>query len=188
MDITHNEDRLTQMDVAGANYNAVIDILFIEGSSVPTEPVTLAEALVQANIDNIAGDNSLIESYITTARMQCEGYCNIGFINRDIQAVVNNTLGNIYLPYGPVGDVSTVTDMDGNAVDYEVKSVHWKTLHKPQRDNLTVKYNAGYSALPQVFKTALLQQVAYLYEHRGDEKADTFSPIAKSLLNPHRRS
>jgi len=187
MDYRRNEDRIQITDQQGANYNAVIDILFVEDSSPPTEPVTLDEALAQANIDNLGQDNALIDAYITTARVQCEGYCNIGFIPRTIQAVINNALGNIYLPYGPVDDVSAVTDIDGNVIEFKISGVQWKQIRTPQQNNLTVIYTAGYSELPQVFKTAILQQVAYLFEHRGDEKADTFSPIAKSLLQPYRR-
>lgn len=191
MDYTKNEDYYTTDRLAStANYNCIIDISLIEDSSNATEPVTLAEALAQANIDNITNEDALIESYITVARMQCEGYTGIGFIEREVVAIVNNTLGNIYLPYGPIASVTTVTDIDGNVIDadsYKISGVKFKQVVYPCKNWLQVNYIAGYAELPQVFKTAILQQVAYLYEHRGDEKADTFSPLAKSLLKPFRR-
>ena len=117
MDYRRNEDRICNDVSNGGNFNAVLDIFFVEDSSPVTEPVTLAEALVQANIDNLGQDNFLVEAYITTARMQCEGYTGIGFIERQVQAVLNNTLGFIYLPYGPINEVTGVTDIDGNAVE-----------------------------------------------------------------------
>lgn len=190
MDYRRNEDRVFNRRETGgcAAFNAVLDVLFVEGSSPDVEPVTLAEALAQANIDNLGQDNALIEAYITTARIQCEGYTSIGFINRQVQAVVNNSLGGIYLPYGPIGEVSTVTNIEGLNQEFEVTGVQWKQLRKPLNNRLTVTYQAGYSELPELFKTALLQQVAYLYEHRGDEsKVGELSPVAKSLLQPHRR-
>jgi hypothetical protein len=189
MDYARNEDYyLINQQGEGAIYNNVLDVLFVEDSGmVEVEPVTLAEALVQCNIDNLGQDNSLIEAYITAARMACESYTGIGFIQRNIQAVVNNSLGFIYLPYGPISDVSSVTNVDGIEQDFEAVGVKWKQLKTPALKRITVSYVGGYETLPQIFKTAILQQVAYLYEHRGDEKEGQFSPVSKSLLQPHRR-
>ena len=187
MNYTRNEDYYFRGTRGGAAFNAVLDVLFIEGSSPETEPVTYEEAIQQANIDDIAGDQDLIEAFITTARIQCETFACISFISREIEAVVNNSLGGIYLPYGPVTDVSSVVDKEGEVVEFTVDGVKWKQLREPDYAYLKVTYTAGYETLPQIFKTAILQQVAYLYEHRGDEKADTFSPIAASLLKPHMR-
>ena len=167
--------------------NVVLDTEFIEDSYPPDEPVTYEEAITQANIDDIAGDQDLIEAYIVTARQQCEAFVNMSLINREVVAIVNNSLGGIYLPYGPVIEVFSVTDKEDVEVDYKIDGVKWKQLRYPEYNWLKVIYTAGYSELPQVFKRAILQQVAYLYEHRGDEKADTFSPLAASTLNPHRR-
>lgn len=172
---------------AGAVYNNVIDILFVEDSSPATEPVTYAEAIQQANIDDLGQDSNLIEAYIVTARMQCEGYTGIGFINRTIQAVIRNPLGNIYLPYGPIDTLLTAKDKEGEDIEVELLGVQWKQV-KTVFDYATLTYTAGYSELPQVFKTAILQQVAYLYENRGDEnKLGELSPVAKSLLHPFKR-
>ena len=190
MDYTRNEDYYFRSEREGSAFNAVLDVLFIEGSSPETEPVTYEEAIQQANIDDIAGDVNLIESYITTARIQCETFACMSFISREIESVVNNSLGGIYLPYGPIIAVSSVYDKDDNEItsdSYKVLGVKFKQLSYPMRDYLKVTYTAGWTELPQIFKTAILQQVAYLYEHRGDEKADTFSPIAASLLKPHMR-
>ena len=191
MDYTRNEDYYgTRNASEGVAFNAVLDCLFVEDSSPVTEPVTVAEAMAQANIDNIGGDDTLIEAYITTARMQCENYTGIGFIEREVIAVVNNSLGNIFLPYGPVASITSVYDLNDNEItadEYKVSGVKWTQFRYPAAAWLKITYVAGYNELPQLLKTALLQQVAYLYEHRGDEDKNTFSPIAKSLLQPIRR-
>jgi hypothetical protein len=187
MDYRSNEDYYRQDEGCGALFNAVLDILFIEGSSAPIEPVTYEEAIQQANIDDLGQDRSLVEAYITTARMQCEGYTGIGFIARTIQAQINNSLGSIYLPYGPIGTVTTVKNEAGDDQEFTILGVQWKQLKSPAYRNITVTYTAGYTELPEVFKTAILQQVAYLYEHRGDEYSGSLSMVAKSLLQPHRR-
>lgn len=188
MDYRSNEDYYGDgwRGRCGAAYNNIIDVLFVEDSSPPAEPATYEEALVQCNIDDQAQDHALIEAYITTARQQCEAYTGIGFIYRTVQAVVRNELGDIYLPYGPIDALVSATNKEGDVLTATLEGVKWKTVKNTFLYG-TLTYTAGYTTLPTVFKTALLQQVAYLYEHRGDEQAGQFSPVAKSLLQPHRR-
>lgn len=176
----------------GVRDNAVIDIEFIEDSGVQSEPVTRSEALAHCRIDDLGQDTDIIDVFITTARQQCEDFTNIGFINRNIVAVLNNSLGNGYIPYGPNIEVSKVETIEGIELslsngEYEVTGTNFKALKTPVLDWVKLTYTAGYTSLPQVLKTALLQQVSYLYEHRGETDANQLSPIAKSLLKPHRR-
>lgn len=186
MDYRSNEDFYPIITGKRAAYNNVIDVEFLEDSSPITEPVTYEEALIQCNIDDQAQDHALINAYITTARIQCEVYTGIGFIHRTIKAIIRNELGDIYLPYGPINTLSAATDKEGDPIDVELLGVKWKTV-KTVLEYATLIYTAGYDTLPEVFKTAILQQVAYLYEHRGDEQTGQLSSVAKSLLQPHRR-
>lgn len=188
MDYRANVDKIQFSDGPNARFNSIYDINFVDVDPPPAEPVTLAEALAHCLIDNLGQDNSIVEAFITTARQMCEIYTGIGFINRDIVCTLNNSLGGIYLPYGPIVDVISVKDYDGNTVsNIKLIGVRYKQLAEPNYSFLEVEYNAGFTELPQLFKTALLAQVAYLYEHRGDEKEGTLSPVMKSILNPHRR-
>ncbi len=204
MDYTRNEDYYPRdQAICGAKFNAVIDIQFVEGSSPPTEPVTVAEAKQQAIIDDSIMDDTLIESYITTARIQLETFTGLSFLQREIIAIVNNSLGGIYLPYGPIANVLSIfdeNDVEITSDSYKVLGIQFKQLKYPIRNYLKITYNAGYETLPQVFKTAILQQVAYLYENRGDvevvannysqENRNTgynLSQIAKQLVKPYVR-
>jgi len=176
----------------GVRDNAVIDIELIEDSGVQSEPVTKAEALAHCLIDDLGQDTVIVDAFITTARQQCEDFTGIGFVNREIVAVLNNSLGNIYIPYGPNIEVSKVETIEGVELslsngEYEVTGNNFKALRKPVLDWVKVTYTAGYTSLPQVLKTALLMQVAYLYAHRGDEQSGQLSPDAKALLKPHSR-
>lgn len=188
MDYRANVDKIQFSDGPNARFNSIYDINFVDTDPPPAEPVTLAEALAHCLIDNLGQDNSIVEAFITTARQMCEIYTAVGFINRDIVCTLNNSLGGIYLPYGPVVDITSVKDYDGNTVtDFTLKGVAFKQLTEPKYSFLEVEYNAGYTTLPQQLKTALLCQVAYLYEHRGDENDGMMSPITKSILKPYRR-
>lgn len=169
------------------NYNSVLDIEFNDSGIV--EPVTLSEAKDFCKID-ITTDDALITALITAARQMCESYTAVGFVERELTAVVNNMNGDIYIPYGPIVDVISVTDESNNSLilgtGYTLTGISFKRLETPRFNNITINYIAGYSALPQVLKTAVLNQVYYMYDNRS-QGVDDIGPIAKSLLNIYRR-
>ena len=164
--------------------NLILDITF---SDTGTEPVTLAEAKGWLKID-VPDDDSLINtSLIPAARQACENYLNISLITRQITAFLQVGLSEMPLPYGPVKDVVSVADNYGSAItNYILKYDTFKAIDPI--NEIKIIYNAGYNGdIPKLFKIAVLNQVAYLYEHRGDETEDTVSPQAKLILRPFRR-
>jgi uncharacterized phiE125 gp8 family phage protein len=171
----------------GVGYNSVLDIEFNDGEI--TEPVTLVEAKDFCKVD-IGTDDNLIISLITAARQQCEAYTGVGFVVHDAVAILNNTNGDIYIPYGPLIAINQVTDQAGNILvldtSYTVIGNAFKRLATPRTKNITIDYSTGYSDLPNILKTALLNQIYYLYDNRSIG-VDDVSPIAKNLLNPYRR-
>jgi len=171
----------------GVNYNSVLDIEFNDG--VITEPVTLVEAKDFCKID-IGTDDNLILSLITAARLMCEAYTGVGFIVHNAVATLNNINGDIYIPYGPLIAINQVTDHDGNILvldtSYSVVGNSFKRLQYPKSKNITIDYITGYSELPAILKTALLNQIYWMYDNRS-QATDQISPIAKNLLNPYRR-
>lgn len=182
MDYTRNEDYYRNYwgygaELAGGLYNGCHNMAF---SSEGSEPVSLAEVLAWGKIDqNI--DNSLLTALITTARIMCEQYTNTGLIARTIAADINNANGGFILPYGPVTSTPTAVDYNGDSLTLVY---NFSQLQTPY-GRMTVTYNAGYttSNIPEIYKTAIMQQTLFLYENRGDESAGV-SPIAKQLLNP----
>ena len=164
----------------GLSYNQVIDVLF-DDSDI-TEPVTLSEAKNFCKID-ITDDDTLITSLITAARKMCESFTGIGFVGREVTAVVNNGNGNIYLPYGPIGDVSLIDDVA--PVTDEILGVKWKQL-ATVGERITVVYTGGYATLPEDLKTGLLNAIYFLYDNRA-VAVDGIGEIAKKILKPHRR-
>lgn len=169
------------------NYNSVLDIQFNEESV--TEPVTLEEAKNFCKID-ISTDDTLIEALITTARQLCEAWTGVGFVVHDAVAIINNVNGGMYLPYGPTGEITKVTNDNGTelVVDetYFLSGNVFKRILRPKENNLTIEYATGYETLPNVLKTALLNAVYFLYDNRS-QSTDDIGPIAKTLLNPYKR-
>jgi uncharacterized phiE125 gp8 family phage protein len=169
------------------SYNSVLDIEFNDDAII--EPVTLAEAKDFCKVD-INTDDALITSLITAARQDCEAFTGVGFVEHMIVAVLNNLNGDIYIPYGPIVTINQVQDRDGNILvldqDYELSGNQFKRLQKPCETDITIDYIGGYETLPNTLKTALLNQIYWLYDNRA-QSMDKISPIAKSLLNPFRR-
>lgn len=162
-------------------FNAVLDVQF---SSEGSEPVTLLEAKNWCRVD-VTDDNSLITELITSARIICEQYTNISFITRTVTAVLQNSCGKIFLPYGPVSTISSYTDRDSNQInDPKVYGVQFKYIEYPVDDYIKVVYTAGYSTLPPNLKTALLSQIQWMYDNRGDA---SLSVNSKMILRPVRR-
>lgn len=180
MDYTRNEDyywrnRGYVADIGRGLYNGTTNVVFSDEGS---EPVTLNDMKLWGKIDTTA-DNSLINALITTARIMCEQYTNTSIITRTIVADINNANGGFILPYGPVTSTPTAVDWQGTSL-----TLVWNfsQVQSPY-GRMSVTYNAGFTTLPEVYKTAIMEQVLFLYEHRGEEKA-LLSPIAQLILNP----
>jgi uncharacterized phiE125 gp8 family phage protein len=169
------------------DYNSVLDVQFDDENI--TEPITLTEAKNFCKID-ISTDDDLINILITAARQMCEAYTGVGFVEHNVLAVLNNMNGDIYIPYGPMiainsveNDTDTVLVLD---LDYTLGGNEFKRLRTPLANNITIDYSTGYTTLPEALKTALLNQVYYLYDNRS-VGTDDISPIAKIILNLYKR-
>lgn len=158
----------------GPVYNAVLSTTFTDGTV--TEPVTLQEAKDWCKID-VSDDDALINALITAARIMCENYANLSFIKRTVTAKIKNGLGGFVAPYGPVIGTPTAKDSDGNDIaDFDFDCAY--------PGKVTVIYQAGYETLPQNLKTALLNQIGFLYENRGDVRLQSgLIEEAKLILN-----
>jgi uncharacterized phiE125 gp8 family phage protein len=166
--------------------NLVLDIKF---ESEGPEPVTLADAKGWLKID-VTDDDTLLTDLITAARQDCENYLNISLVDRTVTAWLQIGLDEIRLPYGPVNEVTSVTNSaTGEAIEgYTLKYEMFKALD-PCSEVKTV-YTAGFNGgLPKHFKIAVLSQLAYQYEHRGDEteQQSNLSPEVMRKLKPYRR-
>lgn len=160
-------------------YNAVLSATFTDENA--TEPVTLQEAKDWCRID-VTDDDALITRLIKGARKICETYVNLSFITRTVTATIHNGLGNFTLPYGPVtSDVAYFNLDETDATGYDINN--------GSGDNVTAVYSAGYPAgeLPEDLRTALLCQIAWMYENRGDaKKASGLSLESLLYLKPLR--
>lgn len=161
----------------------------ISGVYVVTEPVTVEEAKFFNRLTASAED-SLIQSLITAAREIIEQYLNRSLIPRVVQIeCVCDGRNKLELPYGPV--IQTETDV------YDIQSVYYR--FGPTEDWNDISDNTGKTyrfaglnycyifANPgeyrikygcqaltgEVYKTAIKQQVVFMYQNRGDQQLQT---------------
>lgn len=179
MDYRSNEDaywryRGYDADLARPLYNCTMGVTF---SGQGSQPLVTDDILAWGKIDQ-STDNAIISALIDTAVLMCEQYTNTSIRTRTVVADIANANGGFILPYGPVTNTPTAVDWQGTAL-----TLVWNfgQIQTPY-GRMTVTYTAGV-ADQSVYKTAIMQQVLYLYENRGDEKVG-MAPLACTLLNP----
>lgn len=153
--------------------NQIIDISRTELAT--EEPVTVTEAREQAIIDH-SDDDTLLGLLIKAARRHIEDYCHISIINKRIIVIADWHM-EYPLPYGPVIGIESVSTPTGSCgsgpVQYETAETNWQidqsTFNPRSCIRYKIQYTAGMETVPDDLKQAILAQVAYLYEHRGDE-------------------
>ena len=180
--------------------NNIIDIRRTSTGN-PLLVVTLAEAKAQC-IVTYTDDDTLITSLITKAIKHVENYCNISILAQTV--ILTADLYNEWeLPYGPVTGIQSVktraanegsgpqtynTATSGWGYDgeefltfipsefgqFDVNAPYTGNPTYPYPNRYRIQYTAGYTAVPDDLKQAVLLQIAWLYEHRGDEEASKY--------------
>lgn len=178
-DINVRTNSVTIVGAGGPAYNAVIKADIADETG--PEFITLQEAKDWCKID-VTDDDTLITKLIKAARLVCERFVNLSLIPRNVTAVIHNGLGGINLPYGPVtSEVAYFNVDDSEATGYDINT--------GSGDNITAVYSAGYAAgnLPEDLRTAVLDQIAWMYNNRGDVKlASALSLESVLTLKPLR--
>ena len=173
------------------------------GTTLGIEPVTLAEAKTHLRV-TFTDDDVEIYRMITRARKYIENYCNISIVLQRIQ-VVANICGDWDLPLGPVVTVESVETRElyngsgpliyvpsdqewaidgGNFLSNDYPR-HISTRDRFYPDNRTrITYTAG-DYCPDDLKAAILAQLAFMYEKRGDT-GESKCDEALELAAPYR--
>lgn len=191
------------------NYRIIDSARVIDLTS--TEPVSPTEAKTHLRI-TYTDDDTEISSLITRARKQIENWLNISIVYQRI-LIVADVCESLTLPFGPVIGLESVQvtgSSTGSGVGLWETSSGWQVMipgdifipgdgsisvnitnpypfssNVPGRYKIT--YTAGMSTVPDDLKQAILAQVAYLYEHRGEENLTGLSPEAETITQPYRK-
>lgn len=166
-----------------------------EESYVITEPVTLDEAKSHCYITHDEDDDYLSNTLIPACRQVLENYCQISIVEKSVTATLkiqsNIRLSdpsgyldirdndNLFeLPYGPVKAISSMTQVttNGNILDmvenedYSLSGNLYKSVVINSAGDFILVYTTGYAnAIPRDLKLAILNEIAFRYELRGDK-------------------
>ena len=169
------------------------------GEPTGSEPCTLQEAKDHLKVD-YSTDDTLITTLISSVRHQLEQYTGVSYVARQVDIIAKLDGCHAFeLPYGPAASLPTITELKVLAGVSEVLLIDQYTTYGGIGDfiqiipteragTFAITYTVGYTTLPTALKQAVLHQIAYLYEHRGDEDIQGISPTATMLLKPFRRS
>ena len=172
-------------------------IFFFVVAPPASEPITLSEAKLYLRVDG-SGEDTLIASMITAARMAAEHYLRRSLITQSRRISYDNYApACIELVFGPVQSVSSVklitrigaeTVIDSNY--YHLTAGNEKLLMDSalMADRVEVTYSAGYgnaAAVPEAIKQGILAHLAVIYEDRGS--GAVLPGVAQALYQPYRR-
>lgn len=186
MDFNANADKVDEL-TGKLSFNQCLDV--DNTAAFGADLFTVAEFKLYAKIDDFTTDDPLIGLMIGAAQRMCENHVGMNFRAREVTAIINNLNGGTYLPYGPVGAITSVHDIDGNEIasgNYRITGSQFKQVLLPTIDYLKVVYTGGYVTCPVDLVNAVKEQTLYLYENRGDSSTG-ISPIVAIILNPLKR-
>jgi len=186
MDFYRNEDKLTDCNT-GLSFNQVLDVN--NTAAVSAELFSVGQFKQHYGKIDTSDEDTLIEALITAARQMCENYVGMNFVPRAVTAIINNLNGGTYLPCGPIGAISSMSDQEGNVIasdSYRITGNQFKQVQWPTYDWLSITYTGGFTLCPEQLVTAVKEQTLWLYDNRGKEGVG-LAPNAQMILNPLKR-
>jgi hypothetical protein len=169
-------------------FNAIIDQKVITDAAA--EPVSLADVKAYMKVD-YGDDDFLITSLIKAARRLLEQRYDVGIVEKTLQIIVNNSCGGRDLPGAPITEIVSVKDRDEQDISAKIIGDHDRFIECPVTDYLKIQYKSGYQAdaVPDQYKTAIMAQVLWMYERRGDQDiAGKVAPQAAAIMRAYRRN
>jgi hypothetical protein len=169
-------------------YNIIYDYTAIEVGYV-NGPVTVAEAKAFCRAENsTAAQDNLFALWIRAARTKIEAYTGLSLIPRNIVAILSNPQGNMELPFGPVTGTPVFLDNQGEVQLITTEGLDFPYVPLPF-DYSKVSYTAGYAdgECPDELKQAMLLQVCFWWENRGDQMSNAYAPMVIAICQKWKR-
>lgn len=148
-----------------------------------SEPVTLAEAKLHLRVDGTTED-ALISSLIVAARQGAEHLTDRALMTQTLELSLDGFPSVIKLPRPPLVSVTSVKYVDQAgaeqtlvSTDYQLDAASeparlmpaygetWPTTRN-QVNAVTIRYQAGYTTVPDQIKSWMLLRIGMLYANR----------------------
>jgi hypothetical protein len=157
-------------------------------SDLASEPVSVADFKSYAHI-TYSDDDTVLTAIVKSARIFLENYTGKSFGTKTIQIALGTSGRGINLPKGPVdaitGDIEYLAGgCCGYASGWETYTGQYQIFGNrfcaPEGD-YKFSYTTAWT-LPEDVKTAIKEQALWMWENRGNEKAATIAPLAKTYI------
>lgn len=172
-----------------------------------SDPVTLAEAKARCRVttDDEDGDMSaLISEASAAAEAECGGRqfspATWTLTLDEFPRLCDGRADSIRIPRPPCSAVTWVKYLDENGDEQTLPSTEyytavageparivpvngWPSTQTGRPEAVTVRFVAGYSAIPAAAKAAILEIIAHRWKNRGDEAAAGIPPVARRMLD-----
>lgn len=167
-------------------YNDIIEVEVITPvASITDEPGTLTQVKQHLNLlFDTAGsyqfddDDTKLQLIMKDSREQLEQYTGLSMAVKSYKAIMKNECGDIEIPYGPITTITSVKDINGNALTsgtgYTIRGNKFMWIEKPLSCFLEVEFTAGYTPdnIPDGLRRAWLVQIAWNYVNTGDQQKE----------------
>lgn len=169
------------------------------------EPVKLEEFQVWMQGLPISTEQEpTVNSLLKAGREEAEAYQNVAYCEQTLQIAPDDLSGAIVLPRPPFRelktaiayladgtqqDVSTLFNVNNNAWPTEMHMKDGTTLPGPLRavNPLVITYTAGYDAVPEKVRQAILLYATWAWMHRGGNEpvpAAFYALLSKGRVVP----
>lgn len=158
--------------------NRIINITEI--TPLVGEPVSITEAKNYLHID-FSNDDTFVALLITAARKRLERYTGLSFGSKTIKVIMEIWAFQL-LPYGKVRSITSALREGDSDTNY-------KLVGDEFHPEIGGKWEVTYTTSQEVaddLKLAILAEVAFRYENRGDDNLATLSTMAKDLAMPYK--
>ena len=148
-------------------------------AGVSQEPISVGEANSHLRL---SGDDEFVVALIPQAREWVERYTSRLLVARDITLTKTVIVlpNKFRLPYFPINSIISVKK-NGADIAYERDGDFLLLPYSIYESTIVIEANVGENPTSSLAKRALLEQMAILYEHRGEENLITASRSVEML-------
>jgi uncharacterized phiE125 gp8 family phage protein len=164
-------------------YNDIIEVqVTTDVANFAAEPLTLDMVKRHLNLlfDTTGSavfddDDTYLTELVSQCRESMEQYLGLSMAVKSYRAILRNECGGLEIPFGPVTAIASVKDIDAvllvDGDTYQLRGNQFKWLESPVSCYTDIVYTSGYTPanIPQGLKRALLEEIAFRYNNRGDQ-------------------
>ena len=172
------------------NISYVIDYTLTE-DGYSEEPVSLSLAKQYCRVLTGTTEDDLITLFITSARLAVERYTGLSLVPKSAEVMMMLPETGFEIPFGPVTSSVTFVDQDATGSNLQIIGFEFPKTAIPYPLVTVGTYNCGYTSanIPAELKNAILFQVNFLYENRGDNNdTGTLCKAAANLARKYSRT